>query len=177
MGFVDHKTLDRSCEVSITSQSNGGPVLLHFTSWEVLIGPFLGQHHTELLYAAVSEIFIRNLEPFTRICARTDEVEGTLKCSRAVSPNLRSCSPPLPRVPVCTRHQHGCLGPGLCGAPCGIRALPRRDPTLTSSCWDTATFPAKPGFIMCVCAAAPPAVGSGGGGKTRVRTKKKGERG
>lgn len=67
--------------------------------------------------------------------------------------------------------------PRLCGAPCGIRALPRRDPTLTSSCWDTATFPAKPGFIMCVCAAAPPAVGSGGGGKTRVRTKKKGERG
>uniref|UniRef100_A0A0E9WN13 Uncharacterized protein n=1 Tax=Anguilla anguilla TaxID=7936 RepID=A0A0E9WN13_ANGAN len=30
---------------------------------------------------------------------------------------------------------------------------------------------------MCVCTAAPPAVGLGGGGKTRVRTKKKGERG
>lgn len=37
------QTLDHSCEVSITSQSNGGPVLLHFTSWEVLIGPFLGK--------------------------------------------------------------------------------------------------------------------------------------
>lgn len=37
------QTLDRSCEVSITSQSNGGLVLLHFTSWEVLIGPFLGK--------------------------------------------------------------------------------------------------------------------------------------
>lgn len=37
------QTLDRSCEVSITSQSNGGPVLLYFTSWEVLIGSFLGK--------------------------------------------------------------------------------------------------------------------------------------
>ncbi len=37
------QTLDRSCEVSITSKSNGGPVLLHFTSWEVLIGSFLGK--------------------------------------------------------------------------------------------------------------------------------------
>lgn len=37
------QTLNRSCEVSITSQSNGGLVLLHFTSWEVLIGPFLGK--------------------------------------------------------------------------------------------------------------------------------------
>lgn len=37
------QTLDRSCEVSITSQSNGGLVLLHFTSREVLIGPFLGK--------------------------------------------------------------------------------------------------------------------------------------
>ncbi|MGH0137188.1 UNVERIFIED_CONTAM: hypothetical protein FKN15_063294 [Acipenser sinensis] len=67
--------------------------------------------------------------------------------------------------------------PRLCGAPCGITALPRRDSTLTSSCWDSATFPAKPGFIMCVCTAAQPAVRSGGGGKTRARTKKKGERG
>lgn len=34
--------------------------------------------------------------------------------------------------------------PGLCrAAPCGIRALPRRDPSLTSPCWDAATFPAK----------------------------------
>lgn len=34
--------------------------------------------------------------------------------------------------------------PGLRrAAPCGIRALPRRDPSLTSPCWDAATFPAK----------------------------------
>ncbi|TRY82874.1 hypothetical protein DNTS_022081, partial [Danionella cerebrum] len=35
-----------------------------------LMGGPPGQHHTELLYAAVSEIFIRNLEPFARIGAR-----------------------------------------------------------------------------------------------------------
>lgn len=34
------QTLDRSCEESIKTQSNGGLVLLHFASWEVLIGAF-----------------------------------------------------------------------------------------------------------------------------------------
>lgn len=57
---------------------------------------------------------------------------------------LPSCSPlspsaqPASLLPLCLSQ------PGLCrAAPCGIRALPRRDPSLTSPCWDAATFPAK----------------------------------
>lgn len=34
------QTLDHSCEESIKTQSNGGLVLLHFASWEVLIRAF-----------------------------------------------------------------------------------------------------------------------------------------
>lgn len=45
---------------------------------------------------------------------------------------------PASLLPLCLSQ------PGLCrAAPCGIRALPRRDPSLTSPCWDAATFPAK----------------------------------
>lgn len=59
----------------------------------------------------------------------------------ANSPPASPLSPsaqPVSLLPLCLSQ------PGLCrAAPCGIRALPRRDPSLTSPCWDAATFPAK----------------------------------
>lgn len=49
------------------------------------------------------------------------------------------------------------LKPRLRGAPCGIGALPRRDPTLTSSLLGHgATFPAKPALYY-VCLRRSPA--------------------
>lgn len=60
------------------------------------------------------------------------------------------------------------------GRPTGSERSPAGTPLLTSSCWDPATFPAKPGFIMCLCSAAP-AAGSGGG--EPATTKKTGARG
>lgn len=60
------------------------------------------------------------------------------------------------------------------GRPTGSERSPAGTPLLTSSCWDPATFPAKPGFIMCLCSAAP-AAGSGGG--EPATTKKTGAQG
>lgn len=62
------------------------------------------------------------------------------------------------------------IGAGCAGLPTGSERSPAGTPLLTSSCWDSATFPAKPGFIMCVCTAAPAARSGGGKG---ARTKKR----
>lgn len=75
---------------------------------------------------------------------RVSVVVASIGLSWALLPNrppafaLSLRQPSLPLSSLCLNQ------PGLCrAAPCGIRALPRRDPSLTSPCWDAATFPAK----------------------------------
>lgn len=132
-----------------------------------------------------------------------DSTRGPCVCSLLPSPGP-SAPESGPRVRVrCPRPRRACRrGPGFAGGrscissavhrsvllalspsdpsrssagrPTGSERSPAGTPLLTSSCWDPATFPAKPGFIMCLCSAAP-AAGSGGG--EPATTKKTGAQG